>query len=65
MLTCGLVVFLERLEGMKPLSAGLLDVMNNIYEFDDTSSAEIRLRWYNLALKPESGGKYAPSACEW
>lgn len=59
------MVFLERLESLDPFSADLLEYMNDVYEFNGTSSAEIRLRWYNLSLQPGSGGKFAPDACEW
>lgn len=59
------VVFLEKLEKSEPLSASLLDEMNKQYAFDSTGSTEVRLRWYNLALKPKSGGNYASSAAEW
>lgn len=59
------VVFLETLDKSDPLPASLLDEMNKQYKLDSTGSTEVRLRWYRIALKPQSGGKYAKSAAEW
>lgn len=59
------VVFLERLETFEAFGNDDLQAMNDVYGFDTTGSAEVRLRWYNLALKKESGGKFAPSAAKW
>jgi leukotriene-A4 hydrolase len=59
------VVFLETLESLPAFDANTIDAIQSAYAFDSTGSSEIRLRWYEVALKPESGGKYKESAAEW
>lgn len=58
------VVFLETLEGYDPLPAKYLQEMNRCYGFDSTENAEIRLRWYNVALAGD-GADYKQSAAKW
>lgn len=38
--------------------------MNRCYELDTTANAEIRLRWYNVALKGD-GRDFKQSAAQW
>lgn len=58
-------MFLQQLKTVEALPAHLLDEMNKVYKLDATGSTEVRLRWYQVALKPESGGAYATSAAQW
>ena len=58
------VVFLETIEGYDTLPSEYLIEMNRCYRFDATTNAEIRLRWYNLALKGD-GKDFKQSAAKW
>lgn len=59
------VVFLETLEQYEPaLPADFLRRMDELYQLDGTENAEIRLRWYNVALKGD-GKDYKVSAAKW
>lgn len=58
------VVFLETLEGYDALPSDFLKRMNELYSFDGTENAEIRLRWYNVALKGD-GKDFKASAAKW
>ncbi|QRV76953.1 leukotriene-A4 hydrolase [Ceratobasidium sp. AG-Ba] len=54
------VVFLERLQGLPPLPASHISRLGEAYSLDTTMNAEIRLRWYALALSAQ-----APAPAEW
>lgn len=58
------VVFLETLEGYDALPSEYLKEMNKCYQFDTTSNAEIRLRWYNVSLKGD-GADFKDAAAKW
>lgn len=58
------VVFLEALEAYNALSSPFLTTMNNLYGFNATENAEIRLRWYNVALKGD-GKDFKAAAAKW
>lgn len=58
------VVFLEALEAYDALSSPFLTTMNNLYGFNATENAEIRLRWYNVALKGD-GKDFKAAAAKW
>jgi hypothetical protein len=53
------------MESLPAFDASAVDALNKAYNFDTTGSCEIRLRWYEVALKPESGGKFKHSAAQW
>ncbi|KAF9509168.1 hypothetical protein BS47DRAFT_1488071 [Hydnum rufescens UP504] len=61
------VVFLERLSdiGGVSLPATHIHHLNATYNFNTSSNAEIRLRWYNLALTTPGATSYARDAAEW
>ena len=48
------VVFLERLQTLLPLPASHIAYLGDLYKVADTSNAEIRLRFYELALRDPS-----------
>jgi leukotriene-A4 hydrolase len=48
------VVFLERLQGLPPLPESHIAHLGNIYKVADTPNAEIRFRFYQLALRDPS-----------
>ncbi|ELU40820.1 leukotriene-A4 hydrolase [Rhizoctonia solani AG-1 IA] len=54
------VVFLERLQRYDPLPASHIRFLGDEYSLDTTMNAEIRLRWYALALSAQ-----APAPSEW
>ncbi|KEP52053.1 leukotriene-A4 hydrolase [Rhizoctonia solani 123E] len=54
------VVFLERLQRYDPLPASHIRFLGDQYSLDTTMNAEIRLRWYELALSAQ-----APAPSEW
>ena len=61
------IVFLERLQGLQPLPADHVSHLGTLYKVADTTNAEIRLRFYELALRdprsvPEN---LARDAAEW
>jgi leukotriene-A4 hydrolase len=59
------VVFLETLDAKyDALPEKHLELMNELYGFNETTNAEIRLRWYNVALKGE-GKDFKDSAAKW
>lgn len=47
-------VFLERLQALPPLPAGHIAHLGSLYKVADTSNAEIRFRFYGLALQDPS-----------
>lgn len=60
-------VFLQRLQTLPPLPAGHIAHLGNLYKVADTSNAEIRFRFYGLALRnPSSVPKHATEeAAKW
>ena len=58
------VVFLETLERYPALPADLLREMEQVYNFNTTGNAEIRLRWYNVALRG-GGADFKQDAADW
>ena len=47
-------VFLERLQALPPLPAGHIAYLGDLYKVADTPNAEIRFRFYGLALRDPS-----------
>jgi leukotriene-A4 hydrolase len=67
MLRTSLVVFLERLQRYEPLPAPHVRLLGEVYSLDTTMNAEIRLRWYTLALSAQAPApsEWATRAAEW
>ncbi|KAK7041806.1 Leucyl aminopeptidase yscIV [Paramarasmius palmivorus] len=62
------VVFLERLQGLKPLPSSHLFHLASLYKLSSTPNAEIRLRFYQLVLdepSTEAAKKFAEEASRW
>ncbi|KAG8712903.1 hypothetical protein FRC08_013953 [Ceratobasidium sp. 394] len=61
------VVFLERLQGYQPLPASHIKHLAEAYSLDTTMNAEIRLRWYAVALSAQAPApsEWATRAAEW
>lgn len=59
-----IVVLLERLQTYPPLPSAHITYMSEIYSFGNTTNAEIRLRFYNLALTDRSAPHAEPFAQE-
>lgn len=61
------VVFLERMQRYDPLPATHIRLLGETYSLDTTHNAEIRLRWYELALAAQSPAPsdWATRAAEW
>lgn len=61
------VVFLERLQGFPALPGSHIRHLAEAYSLDTTMNAEIRLRWYALALSAQSPAptEWATRAAEW
>ncbi|KAK8854951.1 leukotriene A-4 hydrolase/aminopeptidase [Kwoniella newhampshirensis] len=57
------VVFLDKLQTYETFPVKTVAVLGDVYGFAKTGSAEIRLRFYELALK--SGPEYAEDAAGW
>ncbi|MBW0519591.1 hypothetical protein O181_059306 [Austropuccinia psidii MF-1] len=57
-----IVVFLEKLDEESPFEPSLIQLMNQVYQFDDTNNQEIRLRWYAIALKSSC---FCKNAAQW
>lgn len=60
-------VFLERLQALPPFPAGHIAYLGDLYKVADTSNAEIRFRFYGLALRdPDSVSEHvAEEAARW
>ena len=60
-------VFLERLQALPPLPAGHITHLGGLYKVADTSNAEIRFRFYELALRDSSSvpEQLAQDAARW
>ncbi|KIP01983.1 hypothetical protein PHLGIDRAFT_112533 [Phlebiopsis gigantea 11061_1 CR5-6] len=62
------VVFLERLQSYPPLPASHVESLGKLYHLSDTSNAEIRLRFYEVALldtQSETAKVFAYDALKW
>ncbi|CAK5264193.1 unnamed protein product [Mycena citricolor] len=62
------IVFLERLQGLGPLSKEHIIQIGAVYGLAETLNAEIRLRFYGLALSPatpEAALYYVKAAANW
>jgi leukotriene-A4 hydrolase len=55
-----LVVFLDKLESYPQFPSRHLEILNHVYGIDKTDNAEIKLRFYKVALK--GSARYAGSA---
>ena len=67
-MTIFVVVFLERLQSYPPLPSQLIIYLGNLYKVNKTNNAEIRLRFYEIALAdPFSGAAkiLAMDAAKW
>lgn len=63
-----LVVFLERLQSYPALPASHVESLGKLYHLSSTSNAEIRLRFYEVALldpKSETAKVFAYDALKW
>ncbi|KAJ7178723.1 peptidase family M1-domain-containing protein [Mycena crocata] len=63
-----IVAFLERLQTMPALPGGHIAHLGAVYGASTTPNAEIRLRFYSLALSPptsETAKQFAPEATKW
>jgi len=62
------VVFLERLQSYDPLPSGLIQHLGNLYQLSTTPNAEVRLRFYGVALSDSSTAaakQFAIDAVNW
>ena len=61
------IVFLERLQGLPPLPTNHVSHLGSLYKVADTTNAEIRFRFYELALRdPRSVPEHlARDAAKW
>jgi len=62
------VVFLERLQSFDPLSVAHIDHLGDLYGLVNSPNAEIRLRFYQVALldpKSAKSEQYATAALSW
>ena len=61
------IVFLERLQALPPLPASHTAYLGSLYKVADTSNAEIRFRFYELALRDPSSvpENLAQDAARW
>ncbi|ORX38697.1 peptidase family M1-domain-containing protein [Kockovaella imperatae] len=57
------VVFLDKLDAQPVFPASLISLLDNTYGFGKNDNAEVRLRFYQIALK--SGPEYAEDAAKW
>ncbi|KAF8060869.1 peptidase family M1-domain-containing protein [Lyophyllum atratum] len=63
-----IIVFLERLQSYSQLPLPHVQHLGNLYKVSTTTNAEIRFRFYELALtdtKSESAKAFAPDAVNW
>lgn len=68
LILCFPVVFLERLQSYPVLPASHVDLLGKLYHLSDTSNAEIRLRFYEVALlepSSETAKAFAYDALKW
>jgi leukotriene-A4 hydrolase len=62
------VVFLQTLQSYSPLPLAHVDALGSLYHFSNDHNAEIRLRFYEVALQDSSSTtakKYTPEALNW
>lgn len=62
------VVFLQTLQSYPPLPKSHVDALAKLYHFSDNTNAEIRLRFYEIALQDPSSSaakSYTPGALKW
>ena len=62
------MVFLQTLQSYAPLPAAHVDTLGQVYGFAANTNAEIRLRFYEVALQDRASApakKYTPPALEW
>ncbi|GJJ13844.1 hypothetical protein Clacol_008101 [Clathrus columnatus] len=59
------IVFLERLESYKPLPKTHVHHLGKVYSLNTSSNAEIRLRWYVVALSSDAGKDFVNDAANW
>ena len=52
-------VFLEKIDSLEPLPASHIHAMNTAYGFNSNPNAEIRSRWYAVALKSPAQADFA------
>lgn len=67
-LICGAVVFLERLQSYASLPSDHIKLLGDVYQLSGTPNAEIRLRFYEVALSdPNSAATktFAQEAAKW
>ncbi|KAJ7895862.1 leukotriene A4 hydrolase [Mycena leptocephala] len=63
-----IVVFLERLQDFPAMPETHIKHLGTVYGISSTANAEIRLRFYNLALSPPTSAAaehFAPEALKW
>ncbi|KAJ7171572.1 peptidase family M1-domain-containing protein [Mycena crocata] len=63
-----IIVFLERLQGLPPLPLSHITHIGTLYGLSSTPNAEVRLRYYALALAPptsEAATRYVAEATKW
>lgn len=63
-----LVVFLEKLQSYPPLPPSLIHLLGSVYKLADTPNAEVRLRYYQVALTDTStpaAKDFALTATRW
>ncbi|KAK7019843.1 leukotriene A-4 hydrolase [Favolaschia claudopus] len=63
-----IIVFLERLQTLPALPVSHLKHLGSLYELSSTSNAEVRLRFYELALTPptsEAAKHFVEEASKW
>jgi len=55
-------LFLDILEGYEAFTPEMVEELNKQYKLEESNNAEIKVRWYAVALK---AGQYAPEAARW
>ncbi|KAH7106395.1 peptidase family M1-domain-containing protein [Auriculariales sp. MPI-PUGE-AT-0066] len=58
-------VLLEKLDSIDPLSSGHIHAMDAAYGFNTNPNAEIRSRFYTIALKSPAKADFAKAAADW
>lgn len=62
------VVFLQTLQSYPPLPTSHIEILDKLYLLSKSSNAEIRLRFYEVAMQAPSSGAaktYSPDALQW
>ncbi|KAG5651841.1 hypothetical protein H0H81_007217 [Sphagnurus paluster] len=61
-----IIVFLERLQSYQPLPLTHIRYLGSLYKFENTANAEIRFRFYELALNgTDTANAFAQEALDW